>query len=309
MAHPVARPAARRFRFRADAGVQEKYQRRLMPDTLASLRAKTKSDDSDRSPDFPPPAADESRSQPPRLAATPDEIAIFLDIDGTLLDIAPTPLEVTVSDRLRATLAALATRFGGAVAFVSGRPIAEIDRLFHPLKLAAVGGHGAEVRFAPESAVRRSRIATLDDRLRADFARIGRIGDGVIVEDKGYSLAIHYRLAPELGGDIMKSVTAICKNERCDSLEILPGKLVIEIKPGGYDKGTGLREMMSVPPFTGRRPIFIGDDITDNAAFAVLPDFTGTGFSVGGIVPGASFNFDGPQDVRRWLRVLGEGQE
>jgi trehalose 6-phosphate phosphatase len=99
-------------------------------------------------------------------------------------------------------------------------------------------------------------------------------------------------------------VTAICKNERCDSLEILPGKLVIEIKPGGYDKGTGLREMMSVPPFTGRKPIFIGDDITDNAAFAALPDFDGTGFSVGGSVPGAAYNFDGPQDVRRWLKSL-----
>ena len=111
-------------------------------------------------------------------------------------------------------------------------------------------------------------------------------------------------MAPHLGSEIMKGVTAICKNERCDSLEILPGKLVVEIKPGGYDKGTGLREMMSVPPFTGRRPIFVGDDVTDNAAFAVLPDFGGAGFSVGGIVPGARFNFDGPQDVRRWLRRL-----
>jgi trehalose 6-phosphate phosphatase len=236
----------------------------------------------------------------------PARTAIFLDIDGTLLDIAPTPLEVRVSDALRGTLASLHAKFGGAIAFVSGRPIAEMDRLFDPLRLAAVGGHGAEIRFAPGSDTRRSKIATLDDDLRAEFARIGRIGDGVIVEDKGYSLAIHYRLAPQLGGEIMKGVTAVCKNERCDSLEILPGKAVIEIKPGGYDKGSGLRDIMSVPPFTGRRPIFVGDDVTDNAAFAVLPDFDGTGFSVSGIVPGASFNFDGPQDVRRWLRQLSE---
>jgi trehalose 6-phosphate phosphatase len=270
-----------------------------MPETLA----KTKSDASDLSPNLVPSPEPHLRHMP-QTPIDPDTTAIFLDIDGTLLDIAPTPLEVKVSDALRDSLAALSEQFGGAVAFVSGRPIAEMDRLFHPLRLAAVGGHGAEIRYTPESASRRSKIATLDDQLRADFARIGRIGQGILVEDKGYSLAIHYRQAPELGGEIMKSVTAICKNERCDSLEILPGKLVIEIKPGGYDKGTGLREMMSVPPFTGRRPIFIGDDITDNAAFAVLPDFGGTGFSVGGIVPGASFNFDGPQDVRRWLRHL-----
>lgn len=274
-----------------------------MPDSLA----KTSADESEPSPEthdtWGPP-----RSTPPAGSADPNTSAIFLDIDGTLLDIAPTPLAVRVSDALRETLASLRANFSGAVAFVSGRPIAEMDRLFHPLRLAAVGGHGAEIRFAPDSETRRSKIATLDDELRMAFARIGRIGDGVLIEDKGYSLAIHYRQAPELGGEIMKSVTAICKNERCDSLEILPGKLVIEIKPGGYDKGTGLREMMSVQPFTGRKPIFIGDDITDSAAFAVLPDFDGTGFSVSGIVPGASFNFDGPQDVRRWLRHLSEGE-
>lgn len=271
-----------------------------MPDILA----KTTTDHGDPNPGLHPRTQARTPAHPPPSIGDARDAAIFLDIDGTLLDIAPTPLDVTVSDDLRETLAALFSTFGGAIAFVSGRPIAEMDRIFHPLRLAAVGGHGAEIRFRPDSEISRSRIATLDDELRAEFARIGRIGEGVLVEDKGYSLAIHYRLAPDLGGEIMKSVTAICRNERCDSLEILPGKLVIEIKPGGYDKGTGLREMMSVPPFTGRRPIFVGDDITDNAAFAVLPDFGGTGFSVGGIVPGASFNFDGPQDVRRWLLDL-----
>lgn len=230
--------------------------------------------------------------------------AIFLDVDGTLLDIAPTPLEVHVPDLLRESLYALWQRLDGAIAFISGRPVAEIDRIFDPLRLPAVGGHGAEIRFEPKGEIRRSRIATLDDELRADFAQIGKIGKGIIVEDKGYSLAIHYRQAPEYGGEIMKNVVAICKNERCDSLEVLPGKLVVEIKPGGYDKGTGLREMMSDEAFKGRRPIFIGDDVTDNAAFAALPEFDGTGFSVGGIVKGATYNFDGPQDVRAWLRRL-----
>ncbi len=272
-----------------------------MPDSLA----KTSADSREFSADPAPPAKPRPDQLPP-IPIDPHTNAIFLDIDGTLLDIAPTPLEVKVSDALRATLAALSRDFDGAVAFVSGRPIGEMDRLFDPLRLAAVGGHGAEIRFAPDGKIRRSEIATLDEDMRAAFARIGRIGDGVIVEDKGYSLAIHYRLAPHLGGEIMKAVTAVCKDDRCDALEILPGKAVVEIKPGGYDKGTGLREMMSVPPFTGRKPIFVGDDVTDNAAFAVLQDFAGTGFSVGGVVPSTSFNFDGPQDVRGWLRHLSE---
>ncbi len=272
-----------------------------MPDMIAKTHP--------ASSEFAADAARPSQPRPDQLPPNPIDphtTAIFLDIDGTLLDIAPTPLEVKVSDALRDTLAALSRTFNGAIAFVSGRPIAEMDRLFDPLRLAAVGGHGAEIRFAPDGKIRRSEIATLDDDLRAEFARIGRIGDGVIVEDKGYSLAIHYRLAPHLGGEIMKGVTAVCKSDRCEQLEILPGKAVIEIKPGGYDKGTGLREMMSVPPFTGRKPIFVGDDVTDNAAFAVLEDFAGTGFSVGGVVPRTSFNFDGPQDVRGWLRHLSE---
>lgn len=271
-----------------------------MPDTLAQSNL----DAADRAKDAAP--AQPRQDQLPPTPIDPQTTAIFLDIDGTLLDIAPTPLEVTVSDALRANLASLSRMFQGAVAFVSGRPIAEMDRLFDPLRLAAVGGHGAEIRYAPDGEIRRSEIATLDEDLRAEFSRIGRIGDGVIVEDKGYSLAIHFRLAPQLGGEIMKSVAAVCKDDRCSALEILPGKAVVEIKPGGYDKGTGLREMMSVRPFTGRTPIFVGDDVTDSAAFAVLQDFAGAGFSVGGVVPGTSFNFDGPQDVRGWLRHLSE---
>lgn len=250
------------------------------------------------------PASAEKIEEPPHIRL--DSTAILLDVDGTLLDIAPTPLDVNVPDLLRDSLRSLWTRRGGAIAFISGRPIAELDRIFHPLRLPAVGGHGAEIRFTPDGEVRRSELALLDDSLREDFSKIARIGPGIIVEDKEYSLAIHYRLAPQFGGDIMKSVVAICKHERCESLEVLPGKLVIEIKPSGYSKGTGLRELMTAEPFFGRRPVFVGDDVTDNAAFAALPDFNGIGFSVGGIVPGATFNFDGPQDVRRWLAELSE---
>jgi trehalose 6-phosphate phosphatase len=251
--------------------------------------------------------SDATPSLPPAsLRFDLDRTAIFLDVDGTLLDLAPTPLEVRVPAHLRNALAALKIRLGGELAFISGRPIAEIDRIFDPLRLPAVGGHGAEIRLAPDQEIRRSRIATLDSDLRNEFAQIMQLDPGILIEDKGFSIAIHYRLSPQFGGDVMQHVATICRHERCASLEVLPGKLVVEIKPSGYDKGTGLREMMAIAPFSGRKPIFIGDDITDHAAFAVLPDFHGIGFSVGGAVPGADFNFDGPQDVRLWLERLGD---
>jgi trehalose 6-phosphate phosphatase len=272
-----------------------------MPEPLT----KTTSADVDNTEPSTAPSEGKQTSLPAEILRFDlDRTAVFLDVDGTLLDIAATPLEVHVPPHLREALYALWQQLDGAIAFISGRPIAELDRIFAPLRLPAVGGHGAEIRFLPKGEIRRSSIATLDEDLRADFAQISKIGKGIIVEDKGYSLAIHYRLAPEHGGEIMKNVVAICKHERCASLEVLPGKLVVEVKPGGYDKGTGLREMMSAETFKGRRPIFIGDDVTDNAAFAALPEFDGTGFSVGGIVKGATYNFDGPQDVRAWLQRL-----
>jgi len=233
-----------------------------------------------------------------------DHVAILLDVDGTLLDIAPRPEEVRVPEQLRETLKRLFDRLGGAVAFVSGRTIADIDRIFAPLRLPAVGGHGAEIRTSGHDRDYRQRSERFDPKLKQLFSEIGRIGPGVIVEDKEYSLALHYRLAPQLGGAVIKSVAAVCEKFGCNGIEILPGKAVIEIKPRGFDKGLGLRELMAFAPFAGRRPVFVGDDVTDEAAFAVLPDFAGIGCSVGGIVAGATLNFDGPQDVRAWLKRI-----
>jgi trehalose 6-phosphate phosphatase len=233
-----------------------------------------------------------------------DQTAILLDIDGTLLDIAPRPHDVHVSDELRAMLAKLAERLDGALGLISGRSLADIDAIFEPLRLAAVGGHGAEIRPAAGAPAYRMQLSPLDPKLKLRFAEIALLDPGIIIEDKDYSLAIHYRLAPQLGGTVITSVAAICEESGCDGLSILPGKSVIEIKPRGFDKGSGLKELMSVAPFAGRKPVFVGDDVTDEAAFAMLPRFSGIGVSVGGIVPGASFNFDGPKDVRLWLRRL-----
>jgi trehalose 6-phosphate phosphatase len=226
--------------------------------------------------------------------------AVLLDVDGTLLDLAETPHSVAVPQRLKDALKALELQSGGATSFVSGRSIADLDRLFAPLRLAAVAGHGAELR-APAGSTPRHYKAEIPDDLRQRLMEFGASQAGVLVEDKGYSLALHYRRAPQLSALAHAAVLAICADYPQCELDVLAGKFVLEVKPSGFNKGTGIRELMKSAPFRGRRPIFIGDDVTDEAAFAVLPEFDGLGFSVGRELPGVAGYFQAPCDVRAWL--------
>jgi trehalose 6-phosphate phosphatase len=242
----------------------------------------------------------------PGLPAPPSELAFLLDIDGTILDIAATPGEVRVDEGLRDTLVRLDRLSGNALALVSGRSLQDIDRVFAPLRLAAIGGHGAELRVAKGEAPIPGRAPALPSGLRQRFAAIAGLGTGIIVEDKGYSIALHYRLAPDLKEAIENAVAAIHAEQSNDTLDVLLGKAVIEIKRRGFEKGTGVRELMQHRPFAGRRPIFVGDDVTDASVFAVLPEFGGIGFSVGRMFAGAAHCFTAPTDVRRWLaRISG----
>jgi trehalose 6-phosphate phosphatase len=226
--------------------------------------------------------------------------AILLDVDGTLLDIAETPMDVVVPERLKRALAALSQETDGAVAFVSGRPLADLDHLFAPLRLAAVAGHGAELRLKDKKPIKQ-RAPVLDDHLRGKFRAIAEKLDGIVLEDKGYSLALHYRQAPEIGERLRHAIDDVCAGVPNGLIEVLPGKDVIEIKPAAFNKGTGIRMLMTYPPFRGRRPLFIGDDVTDQAAFAALPEFDGLGFSVGHTMAGLAGSFAHPRDVRTWL--------
>lgn len=233
--------------------------------------------------------------------------AILLDVDGTLLDLAPTPHEVRVPKALPATLARLVERTDGAVALVSGRSLDDLDGIFAPLKLTAVGGHGAEIRFLGNGHDGRWGLPPLDDSIRQRFAAIVKAGPGIILEDKGYSVALHYRLAPDKQGAIFDAVNAIRADLPPNSIEVLPGKSVVEIKKIGFNKGTGIRQLMAHAPFAGRRPIFVGDDTTDESGFAVMPEFNGIAISVGRMVPGVSRRFETPSDVRRWLEQIAKG--
>ena len=237
----------------------------------------------------------------PTIPSNLRRLAILLDVDGTIVDLAPTPREVFVTAALRETLKRLLERTGGALAFVSGRPIDELDRLFAPLELPAIGGHGAELRVragAPPSA---PRLPPLDPKLKLRFAEIAEASPGIMLEDKGYSLALHYRLAPDKERLVQERAAEICSDMPEKSIELLPGKQVVEIKQRGTSKATAVRELMTYAPFVGRRPIFIGDDVTDLGVFEILPEFDGISISVGRKVAGVKTCFERPADVRRWL--------
>ena len=227
--------------------------------------------------------------------------AFLLDVDGTLLDFAPTPREVRVPPALRETLARLHHRTRGAVAFVSGRRLDDLDLIFAPLELPAIGGHGAEFRPVVDGDAAPSPLPPLSPAIKRRLAAVRDIGPGIILEDKIHSLAIHFRLAPQAEGAVRQAVDAICAGCPDGNLEVLPGNAVVEIKQGGFNKGTAVRQLMTYPPFRGRRPVFIGDDRTDELVFPVLAEFDGIGFSVGRRVDGARGCFDAPHDVRTWL--------
>src|SRR6202795_3252642 len=238
------------------------------------------------------------------LAQRLDGCAILLDIDGTLLDLAPTPREVWVPPGLARTLNRLLVRTAGALALVSGRSLNDIDLIFAPEQFPAIGGHGAEMRLATDSEAVATHAPPMDKELKRRLAAIAKLSPGILLEDKGYSLALHYRLAPHAEKAIYEAVSLIRADLPNAPIEVLPGKCVCEIKHSGFNKASGVIELMNHAPFKGRRPIFIGDDVTDESVFAIMPDFGGLAFSVGRRAQGVADYFDDPAEVRAWLARL-----
>jgi trehalose 6-phosphate phosphatase len=242
------------------------------------------------------------------LARRLGECAVLLDIDGTLLDLAPTPREVWVPPGLANTLKRLHEKTSGALALVSGRSLNDIDLIFAPEQFPAVGGHGAEMRLASDSEAVAVHAPPMDKELKRRLAAIAKLSPGILLEDKGYSLALHYRLAPHAEKAIYEAVSLIRADLPNAPIEILPGKCVCEIKHSGFTKATGVRELMTHAPFRGRLPFFIGDDVTDESVFAIMPDFGGLAFSVGRRAQGVAGHFDEPRDVRAWLAHLADNE-
>ncbi|WP_291869604.1 trehalose-phosphatase [Bradyrhizobium sp.] len=248
--------------------------------------------------------APETVAVPRSLVPHLSQSAILLDIDGTLLDLAPTPREVWVPPGLADTLNRLLVQTSGALALVSGRSLNDIDLIFAPKQFPAVGGHGAEMRVSIDSESVAIHAPPMDKELKLRLAAIAKLSPGILLEDKGYSLALHYRLAPHAEEAIYQAVSLIRADLPNAPIEVLPGKCVCEIKHSGFTKATGVLELMNHQPFKGRRPFFIGDDVTDETVFAIMPDLDGLSFSVGRRAQGVAGHFGEPSDVRQWLAHL-----
>ncbi len=230
--------------------------------------------------------------------------ALFLDVDGTLLDIAETPESVYVPEDLKTLLRDLAKRLDGALALVSGRSIDDLDRLFAPLRLCASGVHGCERRESDGLMVRPIVDPGVLDAAREDLQRFVDLNPGLILEDKGFGLAVHFRRVPLLSGDVLSVMRRLCLSLG-PRFTLQAGKCVLEIRPSGFSKGTSIAAFMQQPPFVGRMPIFMGDDVTDEDGFAVVNEFGGLSIKVGDApTTFAQQRLGGVRDVRQWLRTL-----
>lgn len=203
--------------------------------------------------------------------------ALFLDFDGTLVDIAPQPDAVRVPEALVDTIAGLHDYLGGGLAVISGRPIEQIDGYLAPLRLPVAGVHGAERRSANgETSLLSTPPLDLVERAAHE---LGARHAGLRVENKRGSVALHYRQAPELETECVETMRAAV--EQTPGLTLLRGKMVVEAKPGGASKGRAIEAFLAEAPFTGRTPVFIGDDITDEVGFSTVQRLGGLGIKVG----------------------------
>lgn len=226
--------------------------------------------------------------------------ALFLDFDGTLVDIAATPDAITVPRTLVPLLGDLQVALDGAIALVTGRPIADIDRFIAPLRLSVAGVHGAEIRLLPSELVLQT-TDPVDELVHQRVADAVADISGVRLEIKGASIAVHYRDVPRAAGLLEARLQAVSAHE-AERLVLVRGRRVFEIMARSVSKGTALTDFAAHPPFVGRRPVMIGDDVSDESAFVAAERIGGAALRVGGehFGPGLA-DFIGPEDVRAWL--------
>jgi trehalose 6-phosphate phosphatase len=240
----------------------------------------------------------------PWLPADLEKWALFLDVDGTLLEIAPSPDSVVVPSSLPLLLEDLHQALGGALALVTGREIAVVDRMFAPLKLPVAGVHGAELRF-PDGTRKGTPISPSMPRILAELEAFVAANDGLLLENKGRAVAVHYRLNPTLGEDVEAFVRDVVESDG-QGLEIQPGKMVVEVRPAKIDKGRAMAVFLEEEPYIGRTPLVIGDDWTDEPGFRTANARGGRSIRVGRDKRPTEANesLPDPEAVRRWLAAL-----
>lgn len=226
--------------------------------------------------------------------------ALFLDIDGTLLEIAATPQAVHTARADTTLIAALYEKTDGALALVSGRSLAKIDELFAPLRLPAAGQHGVERRDARGKVYRPSLPPNVLARAAQHIADFAARHAGLVFEHKGYSMALHYRLAPRLAGAAHAVVREAARTVG-SGVEVQAGKMVAELKLSGHDKGRAIEAFMKEKPFAGRVPVFLGDDLTDEDGFRVVQRLGGLAIKIGAGATVAPWRLVNPAAARAWL--------
>lgn len=235
--------------------------------------------------------------------------ALFLDFDGTLVDLAPTPDSVVVPNGLVEALRRGAQQLAGAVAIVSGRPIAQIDALLAPLSLPTAGRHGAEIRLAPDQPLLKSPPRTDLSPVIGRLEVFAKDHPGILIENKGFTVAAHYRQAPAYEPQLREEVVRI-QTELGSDWQVMTGKMVFELKQAGFDKGAAVEELMRHPPFTGRVPVFIGDDVTDEYGFAAAVKLGGHGIRIGQELAGeARWMLPDPASLRKWLNQIAHAEK
>jgi trehalose 6-phosphate phosphatase len=227
----------------------------------------------------------------------------FLDIDGTLIEFAERPNAVLADAGIKAVLRRLLGAASGAVALISGRSIADIDRVFAPLRFPAAGQHGLERRDdGGNLRVHTAPMIHLQDAAEK-LERLVALHPDLVLENKGASLALHYRLAPHLASEVDDAMRELL-GELGDEFELLSGKMLVEIKLSGKDKGTAIAEFMAERPFSGRTPVFIGDDVTDEYGFALVNSRRGHSVKVGSGASAARWRLADARAVRAWLAAF-----
>ncbi len=226
----------------------------------------------------------------------PTNAALLLDLDGTLIDIAPTPDSVVVPPDLPPSLTRLRDHLGGALAIVSGRPIAQIDALLPGIATATAGEHGYAVRHSPDGIA----VCAAVEPVPPDWVSAAKDwvsgNPGAIFEPKARGFVLHFRLAPQIGDGFRAKLAALLADN--PHYRIGGAHMAWEVKPRGIDKGRAVREIMAHPPFAGRLPVFIGDDITDEDGMAEATRMGGFGLRV-------PADFANAAAVRAWLAALG----
>lgn len=228
--------------------------------------------------------------------------AFFFDVDGTLAEIQPRPELVFIPPR---SLAALEHLYLSEipVAVISGRPLSQLDDLLSPLRLPAAGVHGAERRTAAGETLQLALDSAVFDVIQQELAQACTAHPGLYMENKGVAFALHFRLAPELE-ETARALAEDFVERYGDVLALQPGKCVFELKPRGASKGEVIRTFMQEAPFKGRMPVFIGDDLTDEAGFKVVNELGGLTIKVGTGETAATQRLDSVEAVTAWLDEL-----